>query len=135
MILNIKLVMMETVSLEQFLLSLLLGFEVKHDIIRARLIEYMIDSNNFTKLRSYIPQEYPSREAYIEAKGMANLKTWASEVELFACVQLAGKDIVCYYWRGWLRYPASGDSKKLTISALFIANKSAVYFNPVMVML
>ena len=35
---------------------LLLGQEVKHDVIRARIIDYIMDTNNFDKLRSYIPQ-------------------------------------------------------------------------------
>ena len=35
---------------------LLLGQEVKHDVIRARIIDYIMDPNNFDKLRSYIPQ-------------------------------------------------------------------------------
>ena len=38
--------------------------------------------------------------------------TWATEVELFACAQLCGKDIVCYCHRRWLRYPASGNPRK-----------------------
>ena len=63
---------------------------MKHDIIRARLIEYMIHSNNFTKLRSYIPQDYPNGEAYSEALEHGHLR-WN--------FLLAGKDIVCYYGR------------------------------------
>ena len=54
-----------------------------------------MDPNNFDKLRSYIPQHYPSGEAYIQGEAMADLTTWATEVELFACAQLSGKDIVC----------------------------------------
>ena len=82
---------------------LLLGQEVKHDVIRARIIDYIMDPNNFDKLRSYIPQHYPSGEAYIQGETMADLTTWATEVELFACAQLSGKDIVCYCHRRWLR--------------------------------
>ena len=44
-------------------------------------------------MRSYIPQHYPSGEAYIQGEAMADLTTWATEVELFACAQLSGKDI------------------------------------------
>ena len=65
--------------------------------------------------------------AHIEAKGMANLRTWATEVKMFSWTQLAGKDSVCYYLRGWLKRP--------TRSALFIANKSGVQCNPVIGML
>ena len=84
---------------------LLLGQEVKHDVIRARIDDYIMDSNNFDKLRSYIPQHYPSGEAYIHGEAMADLTTWATEVELFVCAQLSGKDVVCYCHRRWLRVP------------------------------
>ena len=53
----------------------------------------------FHKLRSYIPQLYPSGETYIQGETMADLTTWAIEVELFACAQLSGKDVVCYCHR------------------------------------
>ena len=110
---------------------LLLGQEVKHDVIRARIVDYIMDPNNFDKLRSYIPQHYPSGEAYIQGEAMADLNTWATEVELFACAQLSGKDIVCYCHRTWLRYPASENPRKPTRSAFFIANKNGNHFNPV----
>ena len=109
---------------------LLLGQEVKHDVIRARIVDYIMDTNNFDKLRSYIPQHYPSGEAYIQDEAMADLTTWATEVELFACAQLCGKDIVCYSHSRWLRYPASGYPRKPTRSAFFIANKNGNHFNP-----
>ena len=48
---------------------LLLRQEVKHDVIRARIIDYIMDPNNFDKLRNYIPQHYPSGEAYIQGGG------------------------------------------------------------------
>ena len=82
---------------------LLLGQDVKHDVIRARIIEYIMDPNNFDKLRSYILQHYPSGEAYIQGEAMADLTTWETEVELFAYAQLSGKDVVCYCHRRWLR--------------------------------
>ena len=110
---------------------LLLGQEVKHDVIRARIVDYIMHPNNIDKLRSYIPQHYPSGEAYIQGEAMADLTTWATEVELFPCAQLSGKDIVCYCNRTWLRYPASGHPKKPTRSAFFIANKNGNHFNPV----
>ena len=57
---------------------MLLGQEMKHDVIRARIIDYIMDTNNFDKLRSYIPQHYPSGEAYIQGEAMADLTTWAT---------------------------------------------------------
>ena len=92
---------------------LLLGQEVKHDVIRARIIDYIMDTNNFDKLRSYIPQHYPSGEAYIQGEAMADLTTWATEVDLLACAQLCGKDIVCYSHSRWLRYPTSGNQQEV----------------------
>ena len=38
---------------------LLLGQEVNHDVIRARIVDYIMDPNNFDKLRSYIPSITP----------------------------------------------------------------------------
>ena len=110
---------------------LLLGQEAKHDVIRARIVDYIMDPNNFDKLRSYIPQHYPSGEACIQGEAMADLTTWATEAELFACAQLSGKDIVCYCHRIWLRYPANGNPRKPTRSVFFIANKNGNHFNPV----
>ena len=110
---------------------LLLGQEVKHDVILARIIDYIMDPNNFDKMRSYIPQHYPSGEAYMQGETMADLTAWATEVELFACAQLCGKDIVCYCHRRWLKYPASGNPRKPIRSAFFIANKNGNHFNPV----
>ena len=88
-----------------------------------------MDPNDFDKLRSYIPQHYPSGEAYTQGEAMADLTTWATEVELFACAQLCGKDIVCYSHSRWLRYPANGNPMKSTRSAFFIANKNGNHFN------
>ena len=62
---------------------------------------------------------------------MADLTTWATEVELFACAQLSGKDVVCYCHRRWLRYPASGNPRKPKRNAFFISNKRGNHFNPV----
>ena len=110
---------------------LLLGQEVKHDVIRARIVDFIMDTNNFNKLRSYIPQHYPNGEVYIQGEAMVNLTTWATEVELFACAQLCGKDIVCYSHNRWLRYPACGNPRKPTRSAFFIVNINGNHFNPV----
>ena len=56
--------------------------------------ELFMDPNNFDKLRSYIPQHYPGGEAYTQGEAMADLTTWATDVELSACAQLCGK-ILC----------------------------------------
>ena len=69
---------------------LLLGQEMKHDVIGARIVDYIMDPNNIDKLRSYIPQHYPSGEAYIQGEAMVDLTTWATEVELFVYAQLSG---------------------------------------------
>ena len=101
---------------------LLLGIEDKHDIIRASIVEYIVNPDNLAKLRSYIPQEFSTGHEYVEATQMNLPTTWATEVELFACAQLSGKDVVCYFGKQWLRYPASGNQNKPTRNAFFIAN-------------
>ena len=100
---------------------LLLGVEDKHDIIRASIVEYM-NPENLVRLRSYIPQEYITGEEYVKATQMHLSSTWATEVELFASAQLSRKDVICYFGKQWLRYPASGNQKKPTRNAFFIAN-------------
>ena len=120
---------MATASLEQFLICFGTGGETY--VIRARIVDYIMATNNFDKLRSYIPQHYRSGEAYIQGEAMADLTTWATEVELFACAQLCGKDIVCYSHSRWLRYPASGNPRKPTSSAFFFAIKNGNHFNTV----
>ena len=101
---------------------LLLGIEDTHDIIRASIVEYIVNPDNSAKLRSYIPQEFSTGDEYVKATQMNLPTTWATEVELFACAQLSGKDAVCYFGKQWLRYPASGNQKKPTRNAFFIAN-------------
>ena len=101
---------------------LLLGIEDKRDIIRASIVEYIVNPDNLAKLRSYIPQVFSTGHEYVEATEMNLPTTWATEVELFACAQLSGKDVVCYFGKQWLRYPASGNQKKPIRNAFFIAN-------------
>ena len=86
---------------------LLLGVEDKHDIIRASIVEYNMNPDNLVKLRSYIPQEFSTGDKHVKARQMHLSTTWATEVELLACAQLSGKDVVCYFGKQWLRYPVS----------------------------
>ena len=53
---------------------LLLGVEDKHDIIRASIVEYIVNPDNLAKLRSYIPQEFSTGNEYVKATQM-NLPT------------------------------------------------------------
>ena len=110
---------------------LLLGVEDKHDIIRASIVEYIMDPEILVELRSYIPQEFITGEEYVKTKQKHLSTTWATEVELFACAQLSGKDVVCYFGKQWLRYPASGNEKKPTRNAFFIANCYGQHFTAV----
>ena len=80
---------------------LLLGVDDKHDIIRASIVEYIVNPDNLVGLRSYIPQEFSTGEEYVKAKQMHLSTTWATEMELFACAQLSGKDVVCYFGKQW----------------------------------
>ena len=64
---------------------LLLGVEDKHDIIRASIVEYIMNPDNLVKLRSYIPQKFSTGEEYVKDKQMHLSTIWATEVELFAC--------------------------------------------------
>ena len=101
---------------------LLLGVEDKHNIIRASIVEYIVNPENLVRLRSYIPQEFSTGKEYVKATQMHLSTTWETEVEHFTCAQQSGKDVVCYFGKQWLRYPASGNQKKPTRNAFFIAN-------------
>ena len=123
---------MEIVSSEQFPISyLVLGVEDKHDIIRVSIVEYIVNPDNLVRLRSYIPQEFSTGKEYVKAKQIHLSTTWAAKVELFACSQLSDKDVVCYFGKQWLRYPASGNQKKPARNAFFIANCYGQHFNAV----
>ena len=61
------------------------------------IVEYIVNPENLVRLRSYIPQEFSTGEEYVKATQMHLSTTWATEVELFACAQLSGKDVVCYF--------------------------------------
>ena len=110
---------------------LVLGVEDKCDIIRASIVEYIMNPDNLVRLRSYILQEFSTDEEYVKAKQMHLSTTWATEVELFACAQLFEKDVVCYFGKQWLRYPASGNQKKPTRNAFFITNCLGQHFTAV----
>ena len=110
---------------------LLLGVEDKHDIIRASIMEYLMNPDNLVRLRSYIPQEFSTGEEYVKAKQKHLSTTSAKEVELFACAQLSRKDVVCYFGKQWLRYPASGNQKKPTRNAFYTANCYGQHFTAV----
>ena len=110
---------------------LILGVEDKNDIIRASIVEHIMNPDNLVKLRSYIPQEFSTGEEYVKAKQMHLSTTWATEVELFACAQLSGRDVVCYFGKQWLRYPASGNQKKPSRNAFFIASCYGQHFTAV----
>ena len=49
---------------------LLLGVEDKHDIIRASIVEYIVNPENLIRLKSYIPQEFSTGEEYVKATQM-----------------------------------------------------------------
>ena len=60
-----------------------------------------MNPDNLVRLRSYIPQEFSTGKEYVKAKQMHLSTTWATEVELLACAQLSGKDVVCYFGKQW----------------------------------
>ena len=57
---------------------------------------------------------------------------WARHVELFALAQLTSKDVCVYTLDCWMRYPASGTSKRPTKNAFYLANRHNVQFDPVL---
>ena len=90
---------------------LLLGSEAKHDIVKSAECNYIFQSDNWYKLKTYIDGDITSGEDYLHKSEMHVWGKWATHVEIFALAQLTGKDVCVYTLDHWMRYPASGTSK------------------------
>ena len=110
---------------------LLLGSEAKHDVVRNAVCNYIIQPENWYKLKTCIDGDITSGEEYVRKSEMHVLGKWATHVELFALAQLTSKDVCVYTLDCWMRYPASGTSKRPTKNA-FLTNHHNVHFDPVL---
>ena len=111
---------------------LLLGSEAKHDVVRNAVCNYIIQPENWYKLKVYIDGDIKSSEEYVRKSEMHVWGKWATHVELFALAQLTSKDVCVYTLDHWMRYPASGTSKRPTKYAFYLANHNNVHFDPVL---
>ena len=111
---------------------LLLGSKAKHDVVRNAVCNYIIQPENWYKLKIYIDGDITSGEEYVRKCKMHVRGKWATHVELFALAQLTSKDVCIYTMNHWIRYPASGTSKTRTKNAFYLANPNNVHFNPVL---
>ena len=111
---------------------LLLGSEAKHDVVRNAVCNYIIQPENWYKLKSYVDGCITSGEEYVRKSEMHVWGKWATCLELFALAQLTGKDVCVYTLDCWMRYPASGTSKRPTKNAFYLANHHNVHFDPVL---
>ena len=100
---------------------LLLGSEAKHDVVRNAVCNYIIQPENWYKLKVYIDGDITSGEEYVRKSEMHVWRKWATHVELFALAQLTNKDVCEYTLDHWMRYPASGTSKRPTKNAFYLA--------------
>ena len=71
---------------------LLLGSEAKHDVVRNAVCNYIIEPENWYKLKAYIDGHITSSE-YVRKSEMHVWGKWATHVELFALAQLTSKDV------------------------------------------
>ena len=62
---------------------LLLGSEAKHDVVRNAVCNYIIQLENWYKLKSYIDGSITSGEEYVRKSEMHVWGKWATHVELF----------------------------------------------------
>ena len=69
---------------------LLFGSEAKHDIVRSAVCNYIIQPDNWCKLKSYIDEGITSGEDYLYKSEMHVWRKWATHVEIFALAQLTG---------------------------------------------
>ena len=75
---------------------LLLGSEAKHDVVRNAACNYIIQPENWYKLKVYIDGDMTSGEEYVRNSEMHVWGKWATHVELFALAQLTSKDVCVY---------------------------------------
>ena len=111
---------------------LLLGSEAKHGIVRSAVCNFIIQPDNRYKLKTYIDGDITSGEDYLHKSEMYEWGKWATHVEIFALAQLTGKDVCMYTLDHWMRYPASGTSKRPTKNAFYLVNHHNVHFDPVL---
>ena len=111
---------------------LLLGSEAKHDVVRNAVYNYIIQPENWYKLKVYIDGDITSGEEYVRKSEMYVWGKWATHVELFALAQLTSKDVCVYTLDCWMSYPASGTSKRPMKNAFYLANCNNVHFDPVL---
>ena len=90
---------------------LLLGSEAKHDVVRNAVCNYIIQPENWCKLKAYIDGDITSGEEYVRKSEMHVWGKWTTYVQIFALAQLTSKDVCMYTQDHWMRYPASGTSK------------------------
>ena len=108
---------------------MLLDSEAKHDIVRSAVCNYIIQPDNWYKLKTYIDGDITSSEDKSE------MHMWgkcARHVEIFALAQLTDKDVCVYTLNHWMRYPASGTSKRPTKNAFCLVNHHNVHFDPIL---
>ena len=78
---------------------LLLGSEAKHDVVRIAVCNYIIQPENWYKLKVYIDGDIKYGEEYVRKSEMHVWGKWATHVELFALEQLTSKYVcVCTLW-------------------------------------
>ena len=111
---------------------LLLGSEAKHDIVRSAVCYYIFQPDNRYKLKTYIDEDITSDEDYLHKSEMHVWGKWATHVEIFALAQLTGKDVCVYTLDLWMKYPATGTSKRPTKNAFYLVNHHNVHFHPVL---
>ena len=91
---------------------LLLGVEDKHDIIRASIVEYIVNPDNLARLRSYIPQEFSTGDEYVKATQMNLLTTWAAEVKLLCLCTAVWEGCCLLFWQTVAEIPCKWEPEE-----------------------
>ena len=103
---------------------LLLGSEAKHDIVRSAVCNYIIQPDNWYKLKTYIDGDITRSEDYLHKSEMHEWGKWATHVEIFALAQLTGKD-VCVHSELLDEVPSKWNKQKTN-------HNHNVHFDPVL---
>ena len=110
---------------------LLLGSEAKQDVVRNAVCNYIIQPENWYKLKVSIDGDITSGEEYVRKSemhvGENGQHMWSSLLWHSLLTKMCVYTLDC-----WIRYPASGTSKRPTKNAFYLANPNNVHFNPVL---
>ncbi|XP_074546718.1 uncharacterized protein LOC141805519 isoform X3 [Halichoeres trimaculatus] len=103
------------------------GSQKHHRRVRLAVCKHL--QRNASHYSSLIRSEYSSVSEYIQQSRMANVNSWASEVEIQATADMLGVSVCTFYDGHWLKYSCSG--RCLSTECIYLENISGNHFENV----